>query len=190
GTRRPMENVSGGVVLATLFAASAQALNLLIPDTGLLHAAFALFVFCQLLTLGAGRMERPASLRSLLVLFGSLFVLRFILVEALYAPGGGMLHRVLVTLMSGASLGGITYEPNARLTGYVAFFTVTLYFIGLLLTTPPQTMALVRSPAPHETSLRQTLPLILILCIADLSGCQKPSSTVSQGTGAQANTPS
>src|SRR4029450_4148644 len=50
GTRRPMENVSGGIVLATLFGASAQALNLLTPDTGLLHAAFAIFVLVPLLT--------------------------------------------------------------------------------------------------------------------------------------------
>jgi hypothetical protein len=183
GARRSLENVSGGIVLATLFGASAQVLNLLIPDAGLLHAAFAIFVFVQLLTIGATRMERPAALRALLVLFGSLFVLRYILVEALYVPGGGMLHRVLVTLMSGASLGGITYEPNAPLTGYVAFFTVALYFIGLLLTTRPQTMALVHSPARHETSLPQTLPVILILCISGSSACQKPSTTVSRETG-------
>jgi hypothetical protein len=190
GARRAMENVSGGVVLATLFGASAQVLNLLIPDAGLLHAAFAIFVFVQLLTIGATRVDRPATLRALLVLFGSLFVLRHVVVEALYAPGGGMLHRVLVTLMSGASLGTITYEPNAPLTGYVAFFTVALYFTGLLLTTRPETMALVRSPAPHETGLRQTLPLILILCIAHLSGCQKPSGTVPQGAGTQRTAPS
>jgi len=184
GTRRPMENVSGGVVLATLFAASAQALNLLIPDTGLLHAAFAIFVFCQLLTLGAGRMERPAALRSLLVLFGSLFVLRYILVEALYASGGGMLHRVLVTLMSGASLGGIAYEPNAPLTGYVAFFTLLLYFVGLLLLTRPQTFALVR--VSQESSLRPTLPAILILCLSGSSSCQRPAPQPSDGGTAAA----
>ena len=184
GTRRPMENVSGGVVLATLFAASAQALNLLIPDSGLLHAAFAIFVFCQLLTVGASGIERPAALRALLVLFGSLFVLRYILVEALYATGGGMLHRVLVTLMSGASLGGIAYEPNAPVTGYVAFFTLLLYFVGLLLVTRPQTLALVR--VSQESSLRPTLPVILVLCLSGSSGCQKPVAQPSDGGTAAA----
>jgi hypothetical protein len=187
GTRRPLENVSGGIVLATLFAACAQALNLLIPDTGLLHAAFAIFVFCQLLTMSASKMERPATLRALLVLFGSLFVLRYIMVEALYGPGGGMLHRVLVTLMSGASLGGIAYEPNAPLTGYVAFFTLLLYFIGLLLLNRPQPLALVR--VSQESSLRPTLPVVLILCISGSSGCQKPSARPSD-SGAPAATPS
>jgi hypothetical protein len=190
GMRRPMENVSGGIVLATLFGASAQVLNLLIPDIGLLHAAFGIFVFVQLLTIGATRLDRPATLRALLVLFGSLFVLRYILVEALYAPGGGMLHRVLVTLLSGASLGGIAYEPNAPLTGYIAFFTLALYFIGLLLTTRPQSLALVLSPATRETSLRQTLPVILVLCVSGSSACQKPSAPPSQQTNAGVTTAS
>ena len=77
--------MSGAIVLATLFAATSQALNLLIPDTGLLHAVFAIFIFCQLLTIGAARTDRIGSLRSVVVLFGSLFVLRFILLEGLYS---------------------------------------------------------------------------------------------------------
>ena len=173
GDRRPIENLSGAIVLATLFAASAQALNVLIPDTGLLHAAFAIFVFCQLLTIGAARMDRSATLRGLLVLFGSLFVLRYVLVEALYAPGGGMLHRVLVTLMSGASLGGITYEPNAPVTGYVAFLALLLYFIGLLLLPRPQTLALVHVSEPRGDALTTMLPLLLIIGIGSSPACRR-----------------
>ena len=58
GSRGALENISGAVVLATVFGAAAQAVNLVLPDAGLLHAAFAIFVFCQLLTIGAGRMDR------------------------------------------------------------------------------------------------------------------------------------
>ena len=47
---RPLENVSGGVVLLTLFAASAQTFNLLTPDTGLLHVLVSVFFLVQLLT--------------------------------------------------------------------------------------------------------------------------------------------
>jgi hypothetical protein len=171
GTRRPLENLSGAIVVAAVFAASAQALNLLIPDAGLLHAAFAIFVFCQLLTIGAARMDRSSTLRALLVLFGSLFVLRYVLVEALYAPGGGMLHRVLVTLMSGASLGGIIYEPNAPLTGYVAFFTLLLYFIGLLLLPRQPVLALVHV-RESGGALSTIVPVILAVCVASASGCR------------------
>ncbi len=182
GLRTPLENVSGAVVLAALFGASAQALNLLIPDTGLLHAAFAIFVFCQLLTMGAATVNRPAILRGLLVLFGSLFVLRYILVEALYARDGGLMQRVLTTLMSGASLGGISYEPNAPVTGYMAFFTLVLYFVGLLLLPRPPVLALVRQPS-DPAALRSTLPVILLLvCLAGAAACRKAPDVPEEGT--------
>ena len=133
GGRSPLENVSGGMVLFTLFAASGQAVNLVLPDRGLLHAAFAVFFFCQLMTMNAAGADRRGLLRSLLVLLGSLFVLRYIVVEALYAPDGGVLHRLLTTLMSGATLGGVAYQPNSPVTGYVAFVALALYVVGLLM---------------------------------------------------------
>ena len=131
--RLPMENLSGLIVFFSLFAASAQAINLLIPEHGLLHAASAIFLFCQILTMTAAGSDRLGTLRGLLVLVGSLFVIRFILLEALFTPDGGLLHRVLVTVMSGVSLGGIAYEPHAAITGYVAFFTLLLYLGGIFL---------------------------------------------------------
>lgn len=149
--RTAAENISGLVVLLTLFAASTQAINLLLPDRGLLHAGLAIFVFCQLMTMNTAAPDRVATLRSLFVLFGSLFVLRHIVIEALYAPERGLLHRVLTTLMSGASLGGITYEPNAAVTGYVGFVTLLLYVIGVWLL-PADTgtaMVHVRPPGEH-----------------------------------------
>jgi hypothetical protein len=172
GLRSALDNLSGAVVLATVFGASAQTLNLLIPDAGLLHAAFAIFVFCQLLTMGTGALDRAATLRGLLVLFGSLFVLRHVLIEALYAKDGGLLQRVLTTLMSGASLGGIAYEPNGPATGYVAFVTLALYFVGLLLMPRPPVLALVRSQPPGQAGLRSTLPLIALVCAASLTACR------------------
>jgi hypothetical protein len=131
--RAPLENVSGAVVLATTFAASAQAINLVLPERGLLHAAFAVFLFCQIMTMNAAGATRVGLLRSLLVLLGSLFVLRYIVIEALYAPGGGLLTRMLTAVMAGATLGGIEYAPNAPATGYVAFLTLLLYVTGIVL---------------------------------------------------------
>src|SRR4051812_36351004 len=52
--RSPLENVSGLVVLLTLFGAAAQIFNLLTPEYGLLHAAFAVCFFVQLATTLAG----------------------------------------------------------------------------------------------------------------------------------------
>jgi hypothetical protein len=175
GDRTAAENMSGAIVLATLFAATSQVLNLLIPDVGLLHAVFAIFIFCQLLTIGAARTDRTGSLRSVVVLFGSLFVLRFVLLEGLYSSSGSTLNRVLRTLLSGATLGGITYEPNAPATGYVAFFTLALYVVGLLLL--PTAAALPLAPRRSELSGAITRsPLLVVLAVLLVStACRKPA---------------
>jgi hypothetical protein len=177
GGRSGLENVSGSVVLICLFAATAQAINLLLPDRGLLHAAFAIFIFCQLLTMTAARTDRPGMLRSLGVLLGSLFVLRYIIVESLYAPDRGLLHRVLTAMLSGASLGGIVYEPHAPVTGYVAFFTLMLYVVGLLLLpTTPATMAMIRR-TPTGTALPSTLAMLIVLGVVGCGGAdEKPAA--------------
>lgn len=161
--RTPIENVSGAVVLLTAFAASAQAMNLVLPERGLLHAAFAILLFCQIMTMNAAGAGRTGLLRSLLVLLGSLFVLRYIVIEALYAPGGGMLNRMLTTLMAGATLGGIEYQPNAAATGYIAFCALMLYVIGIVLLRPegPATMLVpwsrpaVTLPARQDAARRE-----------------------------------
>ena len=50
GHRTLAENLSGIVVLLTLFVASAQSFTLVTPDAGLLHVLFGTFFFIQLLT--------------------------------------------------------------------------------------------------------------------------------------------
>lgn len=132
-SRTNAENLSGLVVLLTLFAASAQALHLVTPERGLLHGIFVVFLFVQLLTASAAGTDRAGLLRTLLVTLGAAFVLRFIVLEGLYAADGGALKRVLTALLAGVSLGGIEYRPHAPLTGYVAFLTLALYIIGLYL---------------------------------------------------------
>jgi hypothetical protein len=132
-SRTAIENVSGGVVILALGAASAQAFNLVIPDRGLLHVIFGTFFFVQLLTTLAGVRDRRACLRSLAVLLGAAFVLRFLVLDAAYAPDGGTLSRVLTALAEGMTLGSLQYEPNGAATGYVAFVALTLYLVGLVL---------------------------------------------------------
>jgi hypothetical protein len=185
--RTPAENMSGAIVLITLFAATAQAINLLIPDTGLLHAVFAIFVFCQLLTIGAARTDRIGSLRSVVVLFGSLFALRYILLEALYATSGSTLNLVLRTLVSGATLGGVSYEPNAPVTGYVAFFTLALYIVGLLLLPQEPSLSMVRRHPDLPAGLtRSTLVVFLIGGLLASGACRKGPAAKRQNTQAPA----
>jgi hypothetical protein len=135
--RTPLENVSGLVVLLTLFAASAQILHLLTPDTGLLHVVFSVILFIQLLSTMAAGTGRVGLLRSLVVLLGSAFVLRWIVLESLYAPEGGTLKRVLTVLAEGLTLGTLDYVPHSPLTGYVALLALVLYMAGIALLAPP-----------------------------------------------------
>jgi len=134
--RSAAANSSGLVVLLSLFAACTQIFNLLTPDTGLLHLIFSTFFLVQLLTTLTAVRDRLALLRGLTVLLGSAFVIRFALLESLYSPHGGVVKRVLTALMEGITLGGLEYAPNGLATGYVAFFTLTLFMIGLVLLGP------------------------------------------------------
>jgi hypothetical protein len=72
-------------------------------------------------------------LRSLTVLLGCAFFLRFIALESLYAPGRGVIKRLMTALMEGITLGALDYVPAGSPTGYVAFLTLTLYLMGLVL---------------------------------------------------------
>ena len=136
GRRGPLENVSGLMVLLTLFAASAQVFNLLTPEAGLLHAIFHAFFLVQLLTTLAAVRERALLLRGLAVLLGSAFLLRFVILESLYSPAGGALKRVLTALLEGVTLGTLGYSPNAAVTGYAAFVALALFVAALVLLAP------------------------------------------------------
>jgi len=131
--RTGIENACGTVVLLALFGASAQIFNLLTPDSGLLHVLVSVFFLVQLLTTLTAVRDRIAMLRSLAVLLGCAFFLRFIALESLYAPGRGVIKRVMTALMEGITLGALDYVPTGGATGYVAFLTLTLYLIGLVL---------------------------------------------------------
>jgi hypothetical protein len=128
-----LENLSGAIVLATLFAATAQVFNLVTPETGLLHFIFAVFFLLLLWNTLAAGPDRSRLLRSLTVLFGGAFVLKYIVLASMYDVNGGLAKRVLMTLLEGVTLGGLQYEPPAAMTGYLAFFTLGLYLFGVTL---------------------------------------------------------
>lgn len=181
--RRPLENLSGAIVLLTLVAASAQAMNLVMPDRGLLHFAFAVFLFVQLISLSAAGSDRIGMLRSLFVLLGAAFVLRFIVLESLYAADGGALKRVLTSLMAGVTLGGLEYQPNAASTGYAAFVTLALYIVGLvLLPIRPFAATSALTPTVRDGVLVPLVILALMMTTSACSGSQGSSDPKPGGT--------
>jgi hypothetical protein len=159
GRRTALENLSGLVVLLSLFAACAQVFNLVTPETGLLHLLFSLFFFVQLLTTLAAVRSRVLMLRGLAVLLGSAFLIRFVALEALYSTDGGTLQRLLTVLMEGVTLGALEYAPNAPATGYVAFLVLALFMTGLILLAPDGgSRGLPELPEPPGSSRSAQLP--------------------------------
>jgi len=129
--RQPLTNVAHTWMFITIFFASAQAFNSVLPERGLFHW---LFSFCFLWTLWNNQFssfDARRLLRSLTILFGTAFVLKHILLANLYSPEGGWLKRLAGTLLQGVTLDG---QPAfAPMTGYIAFFTLALYIVGLIL---------------------------------------------------------
>jgi hypothetical protein len=136
--RSPLANVSGAVVLATAFVAAAQAFNTAIPEYGLPRLLFSVFLFVLLINTLAAAPDRVRVLRSVLVIFGSAFVLKFIILAAVSDPAGGWLTRVLQVMLEGLTLGTLSQEVYQPVTGYVAFVTLAL-FVGSLALLPART---------------------------------------------------
>jgi hypothetical protein len=145
--RTGLENASGAVVLLALFAASTQLFTCLTPDAGVLRLVFNLFFLFLLWTTLAAQPDRARLLRSLLVVFGWAYVVRYIALAALADPQAGWTRRLLTVLLEGAAAGPIEGERTAPLSGYVAFATVALYLIGLVLLPRRDTAAAALVPA-------------------------------------------
>lgn len=131
--RSPTENASGVVVLAALFAAAVQAFNSVIPEAGVPRVVVVVFLFVLLLNTLAASADRSHALRSLAIVFGSAFVLKFIVLAALSDPATGWVKRMLQAALEGVTLGTLTQPPLAPATGYAAFFTVVCFLAGLAL---------------------------------------------------------
>ena len=132
-SRSTLANISGAIVLLTAFAAATQAFNVATPELGLPRLLFSVFLFVLLLNTLAAAPDRTRVHRSLLVIFGSAFVLKFIVLAALADPEGGWLKRVMLAMIEGLTLGTLTQTAYAPITGYVAFFVLMLFLIGVAL---------------------------------------------------------
>jgi hypothetical protein len=133
GARTGLENASGVVVLISLLLASAQILTLLTPPSGLLSFVFTSFLLLLLWNTLAVGPDRRQLLRSLSVVCGGCFLLKFVVLAAFYDPNGGLLRRVVIAVLEGVSLGSLGYVPDRPATAYLGFATLLIYFVGLVL---------------------------------------------------------
>lgn len=131
---RPMlANLNGLIVLLATFVASAQAFNLVTPESGIPRVLFNVGFLVLLANTTAAAPDRLHVFRSLLVIFAAAFVLKFIVLASLSAPAEGMLARALRVLFEGVTLGSVTQDALHPATGYIAFLTLMTYVFGLVL---------------------------------------------------------
>jgi hypothetical protein len=149
--RAAAENVSHALTLAALFFASAQAFNSVLPEAGLFRWLFSFFFLWTLWQTQFAVADARRTLRSLAALFGTAFVLKHMLISALYDPEGGWLRRVAAALFEGLTEGTVgERQAFAASTGYVSFFALALYILGLVLV----------APAPDEGDEPRALRLV------------------------------
>ncbi len=131
--RPPLAILNGLVVLISAFLATAQALSLVTPASGLPAMVVGIVLLGMVVQMLAASLDRARLLRALMVTVGTAFTLKFILLAALSQPAGGRVARALHALFDTVTLGAITQAPLAPANGYLAFGALTLYMVGLML---------------------------------------------------------
>ncbi|HXG55766.1 MAG TPA: hypothetical protein VNJ03_10345 [Vicinamibacterales bacterium] len=132
-SRPILANANGGVLLVSLFAASAQLFHMLTPRSGLPSVIVGALLLVLLINTLVVSPDRVRLLRSLGVTIGSAFLLKFVVLTALVDPQGGRGKRVLLALFDAATFGAITQAPLAPSAGYIAFFCALLFLTGIAL---------------------------------------------------------
>jgi hypothetical protein len=126
----PLVNLSHALTLLTLFFASAQAFNSVLPERGILYWLFSFFFLWTLWTNLFSIFDARRLLRSLVALFVTAFALKHLLFAGLYNPEGSWLKRLTSALLEGVSIDSQTFAPA---TGYISFAAIALYVVGLML---------------------------------------------------------
>ena len=134
--RSSLENLNGLVVVLAVFAAAAQAFNAATPGSGAPRVLFHIFFLVLLLNTLAASADRLRVLRSLMVVFGSAFTLKFVVLAGLSDPAGGQMSRLLQVLFEGVTLGMVTQGPLHPATAYLAFVALVLFLFGLMMLPP------------------------------------------------------
>ncbi len=147
-SRTSLENLNGFAVILSAFFAATQVFNLLTPEAGLPFLLFNVFLFVLLVNTLAGSPDRVSVLRSVGVIVGAAFILKFIVLGALSEPGETMLKRLLYVVLEGVTLGTLTQPRLHPAAGYLAFAILVMFLVGLaILPSRPRSVALIKSGA-------------------------------------------
>lgn len=149
--RTILDNAASAAVLSTVFAGSVQLFNSLLPEAGI---PFWVVGFCFLWTIWNNLFSGfdPRKLiKSLVALFALAFAVKYLLLANLTAaPSGGWLQSIIANPGQELITWLLDLPRYAVGTGYIQFFTLGLYLLGLLLiprTVSPDRFVITEKPA-------------------------------------------
>ena len=129
-----VKNIANGVVLTTLFTATTQIFNSLLPEQGL---PFWIVAFCFFWTLWNNLFadfDTKKLLRSLGGLFGLAFVVKYLVLANLTAPASeSWLRSIFENPTKEAFTWMLDLPRFSASTGYIQFFAAAFYLLGLFL---------------------------------------------------------
>lgn len=132
-----LENLANGGVLISLFAATMQIFNSLLPEKGL---PFWIISFCFLWTLTMNlfaEFDTKKLIKSLGALFGIAFLTKYLILGYLTAPVSESFWKGILENPTQEFFTYLFDLPRFSAgTGYIQFFTVIFYLIGLFLLPP------------------------------------------------------
>ncbi|HMJ08730.1 MAG TPA: hypothetical protein VK468_06975 [Pyrinomonadaceae bacterium] len=130
-------NVANAAVLVTLFAASTQLFNSLLPESGLPLWIVGFCFFWTLWNNLFSNFDTKRLLRSLGALFGLAFVVKYIVLANLTAPvSESWIRSVLENPVQAAATSLLDLPRFSAGTGYLQFFAIVFYLLGLFLLPP------------------------------------------------------
>ncbi|CAN5861946.1 hypothetical protein BH24ACI1_BH24ACI1_08460 [soil metagenome] len=132
-----LKNVANAMILVSLFAASTQVFNALLPEQGLPFWTFAFCFFWTLWNNLFAKFDTKRLLQSLGGLFGLAFVVKYLILAGLTAPANNnWIQGIFENPAQEAFTWLLDLPKFAPATGYIQFFTLVFYLIGLFLLKP------------------------------------------------------
>ncbi len=132
-----LENISNTLILLVLFAATTQIFNSVLPENGLFFWIFSLFFLWTLWNNLFADFSPQKLLASLAGMFGMAFIFKHLILSAMSFPGNESWFKKLAeNALQEVSFGVFSANKFSPASGYVAFFALIIYLLGLLILLP------------------------------------------------------
>ncbi|MDQ3801060.1 MAG: hypothetical protein M3384_16680, partial [Acidobacteriota bacterium] len=132
-----VKNIANGLILLTLFTASMQVFNSLLPERGLPFLIMAFCFFWMLCVNLFAIFNQKKLLQSLMALFAIAFLTKYLILANLAAPTAESWWQGILQNPTQEVFTWLLDLPKfSPATGYIQFFTLIFYLIGLFLIKP------------------------------------------------------